>query len=97
VNEKLSRLEEILPLVSVAHHIPGRVRLKLKGKIPPQMLASPINERFGAIKGITGISVNLISASAVVTYDREALPPSLFEALRNGDYTQILECARSVL
>jgi hypothetical protein len=97
VSEELKRLEEILPLVSVAHHIPGRVRLKFKGRVPPQILAAPIGGRFEKIKGIISVSVNPISASAVIVYDQEALPPLLFEALRNGDCKPILECVRSVL
>jgi hypothetical protein len=94
---ELERLKEFLALISVAHHIPGRARLKLSGELPSWLLASPIGERFKAIKGVTNVSVNPFSMSAVVNYDQNELPPSLFEALGRGDCEPILERVRSAL
>ncbi|MDR2638755.1 MAG: hypothetical protein LBC09_02835 [Helicobacteraceae bacterium] len=91
---EIERLKELLPLLSVAHHIPGRVRLKLNGKIPSWALG--LDMHIKSVKGVVGVSVNPFSASAVINYDQNELSPSLFEALSRGDYEPFLERARSL-
>ncbi|MDR1450767.1 MAG: hypothetical protein LBI57_00295 [Helicobacteraceae bacterium] len=93
---EIERLKEILPRISVAHHIPGRVRLKLNGKIPSRALESSLDRYIKSVKGVVGVSVNPFSASAVVSYDPNKLSPTLFEALSKGDYEPFLEQARSL-
>ncbi|MDR2152641.1 MAG: heavy-metal-associated domain-containing protein [Helicobacteraceae bacterium] len=93
---ELERLGDLLKRLSVAHHIEGRARLKLNGKIPAWISGETVNRYMKSIKGVTGVSVNPFSASAVVTYDKNELSPTLFEALAKGDYEPILETARSL-
>jgi hypothetical protein len=93
---EIERLKELLPLLSVAHHIPGRARLKLNGKVPPWALNGDADRYIKSVKGVVGVSVNPLSASAVINYDQNELPPSLFEALSRGDYGPFLERARSL-
>ena len=93
---EIERLKEILPRLSVAHHIPGRARLKLSGKAPSWALESSVGGYLKSIKGIIGVNVNPFSASAVITYDQNELSPALFEALSKGDYEPLLEQARSL-
>jgi copper chaperone CopZ len=94
---EIERLREVLPRLSVVHHVPGRARLKLNGKLPAWILENSIDRSVKTLKGVTNVCVNPFSASAVVTYDKNELPPSLFEALSEGDYEPLLERARSSL
>ncbi|MDR1423577.1 MAG: cation transporter [Azoarcus sp.] len=71
------RLRALTGLLTVAHHIPGRIRLKLNvGALPGGI--SLETKRFGSaldsISGIHGIHFNKLARSVTVEYDNRAIP-----------------------
>ncbi|MDR3347119.1 MAG: hypothetical protein LBN32_00755 [Helicobacteraceae bacterium] len=94
--QELNQIKELLSRVQVAHHIPGRVRLKLRGKPPEWLLRRPF-ETEGHIKrlfGVQSVCVNPFGVSAVIAYDKSVLSPSLFESLAKGDIQPLLDYSR---
>lgn len=73
------RIYDFLKLLSVAHHIPGRVRLKLTKPIEAQQLGfnmSDLDSLIEALRkcqGIRSASVNKISLSCTIDYDPEMI------------------------
>ena len=74
------RLRDFLQLLSIAHHIPGRVRLKLEKPQEAQEFGLSINDatRFAEAlrkaKGIRSTSLNTIALSCTVNYDTNVIP-----------------------
>lgn len=78
--------------LQIAHHVPGRIRLKLSGPISAEMMAvADEAKRFGkalkAIDAIRSISLNPLARSCVVEYDARAIPPSAWGHLISGEAT----------
>lgn len=55
--------------LSIAHQIPGRIRLKIPSGKGNPVLLEQIKDTFGAIPGIEEITVNPITGSVVLHYD----------------------------
>jgi len=74
------QLRDFLQLLSIAHHIPGRVRLKLEKPQEAQEFGLSINDatRFAEAlrkaKGIRSTSLNTIALSCTVNYDTNVIP-----------------------
>jgi len=73
--------------LSIVHHVPGRLRLRVGAGI----LATPIGvEReaasawLQAIGGIRSVRVNALAASVIVHYDPHRLAPATWETLLEG-------------
>lgn len=74
-------------LAQIAHHVPGRIRLKLAlGPIPPEVksLATKMADAFARAPGIRDVSVNPLARSCVVSYDPEAISPTAWKDLIEG-------------
>lgn len=75
-------------LVKVAHHIPGRIRLKLADGMSTPALAAAEVQRFvraaTAAPGIRSVSVNPLARSCVVEYDPVLFPPSAWSDAMAG-------------
>lgn len=74
-------------LARIAHHVPGRIRLKLAdGPIPAEAkaLATRMADAFSRAPGIREVSVNPLARSCVVSYDPAAIPPSAWGDLIGG-------------
>jgi len=71
------RLRALTGLLTVAHHIPGRIRLKLNARALPDGIGLE-TKRFGGaldgISGIHGIHFNKLARSVTVEYDNQAIP-----------------------
>lgn len=82
-------LWRFVALLRIAHHIPGRVRLKLAANADAG-LAATVDEakRFGravtATPGIRAVNVNLLARSCVVEYDPKRIPPAAWQDLVAG-------------
>lgn len=82
-------LRRFATLLRIAHHIPGRVRLKL-GTAADADLAEAVQlaKRFGRsitdAPGIRSVSVNLLARSCTVEYDPARIPPAAWEDLVRG-------------
>ncbi len=73
----------------VAHHIPGRVRLKLAAE-GASGLAQVISEakRFGQsvnkVAGIRSVNLNPLAQSCTIEYDAKVIPPEVWQDLVCG-------------
>ncbi len=91
----LSELVAVRDCLTVAHHVPGRIRirfsLKLLGRPEAHtLLAASGNGR--SVPGFRGIRVNAAARSAVVEYDPVVIvPQKLEEALTTCDEARLSE------
>ena len=90
--------------VSVAHHVPGRIRLKvsLAALADPRVKEMIKNKGGHALpKGVKNYRVNFFSRSVIVEYDQAVINPSnLNEALTTSDesrFEQLAEEFRTLL
>ena len=81
------RLENVRQILSIVHHIPGRVRIKLKS---PQEAAhlelhsSDLELFIGMLREIEGVqsaSVNTVALSCTVLYDSSLIAPGAWHEL----------------
>jgi hypothetical protein len=77
----LESLRRYIALVAIAHHIPGRIRLKLG--IGAETLrqighagieAGRFGSALGAVPGIRRIQLNRLARSVTVEYDNQTIP-----------------------
>ena len=71
----------IAPKVEIAHHIPGRIRLKIMLSGLGAIKGVDLNGIVGAIPGIFNYRINAFARSAVIKYDQEQLPYDLWESI----------------
>lgn len=55
--------------LSVAHQVPGRIRMKIPAAKGNPELLEQIKQTFGGLPGIEGIEVNPVTGSVVLNYD----------------------------
>lgn len=72
--------------LQIAHHIPGRIRLKLSGPVDDELFALAQDaKRFGealaGMNGVRSIGLKLGARSCVVEYDPSLIPPSAWNGL----------------
>lgn len=89
-------------MTRIAHHIPGRVRLKLDGAADGS--AAQVRgfiDAVGRVAGIRSVNVNLLARSCVVEYDPAQIEPSAWQDLVDGNRSspaerllQALACGR---
>lgn len=73
------RLRQNIVGIRIAHHLRGRIRLKLDAPVAAQPLPSAADiKRFQAlikdIGGVRGLSLNLLARSCTVEYDSAVIP-----------------------
>jgi len=87
-----SQLFEWTSRLSIAHHIPGRIRLKLRIEgLDLSGLGDGIRAFTNALTacpGIGQVQVNLLARSCTITYDTQNLTPSTWTDLINGQKTK---------
>lgn len=73
----------------IAHHIPGRIRLKMSGDLPDGLLgeARRFGKALGAVAGIRSIGLNALARSCTIEYDPRAIPPSAWSGFLAGEAT----------
>lgn len=87
----MSELDSFLRYVQIAHHIPGRIRLKLVGlKLDAggkALLeqARQFQQVLEQTAGVKSIRLNLLAGSCVVEYDKTVIPPSAWTDTVNGE------------
>ncbi len=91
-------IERFAPQAGIAHHIPGRVRIKLDigmaelsglDALHPERLRDALSD----IRGISAMRINLLARSCTVEYDADVIPPQAWEdllACRETPEAQIL-------
>ena len=84
----IQALLEMREHLSIVHHVPGRVRLRVGAALYGQASAldgNSLNSFLQSMDGIHDIRVNPAAASLVVRYDPTHYPPNLWETLVAGD------------
>jgi hypothetical protein len=97
--QDFERFQSYIPLIRIAHHIPGRIRFKLnQADARIQQLAGQAGH-FGAVwQGVPGIrsaKLNLLARSCTVEYDPQLIPfqawPDLLDGVRSDAAQRLLE------
>jgi hypothetical protein len=99
VSDVASPLLGFLRQLSMAHHIPGRIRLKMSGPLPHELIAEAkrFGEALGAVEGIRSIGVNALARSCTIEYDARAIPPSAWSGFLSGEITAESQHLRRLL
>ncbi|RWR27553.1 cation transporter [Sinirhodobacter populi] len=79
----------------IAHHIPGRLRVKLGATssqaMPGLAEAAALLVRLRAIQGVKAVTVNKLARSSTVEYDPAILAPEGWEDVMQGRQTGAAE------
>ena len=95
----------LIPLLEeaeIAHHIPGRIRLKFNHNIVVRLpkvngIEKEIQKIANQIEAIKNIRLNLFAGSVVVQYDTDILSPDFWqEVVGEKDVEQLREKARTL-
>ncbi len=79
-------IERFAPCATIAHHIPGRVRLKFDGgsiaaaelrEIHPERLRVSLE----GVRGVFSVRLNMLARSCTVEYDETVIPGEAWEDL----------------
>ena len=96
-------LMPLLEEAEIAHHIPGRIRLRFNHNILARLpklngIKKEIQRMVNQIEAIKDIRLNLYAGSVVVQYDTDILSPDLWqEVVGEKDIEQLKEQARRLL
>lgn len=95
-------IERFAPRASIAHHIPGRVRLKFDiGAIDTSDLREIRPERLRIalenIRGVIAVRLNALARSCTVEYDETVIPRDAWEDLLACRMTPAAEILVSIL
>jgi len=93
MDKNLEMFVSLTKYIHIAHHIHGRVRLKLDIGVlnEPKLKGQDIESLVREIPGVVDVSLNRLAKSATVTYDKGAYTMEEVERLINGDIPQKLK------
>lgn len=80
-------LARLSGMLTIAHHVPGRIRVKLKpGAAAAETLAEAarFERALAAHPAIRSVALNPLARSCVIDYDSTILPPSFWIDLIDG-------------
>jgi len=80
-NKVIQTLLDIVPYLEIAHHIPGRIRIRISFSGIGCLQGVDLGDQVNQIPGILSTRVNALALSAVVEYNPERLDSGLWEAL----------------
>lgn len=85
--------------IAIAHHVPGRVRLK----IDPRILAHPAARMLAGLSGnrpevgLLGVRLNILARSLIIEYDSKRIHPDDLEAFfTSSDKERVTALAEKV-
>lgn len=88
---EFDRLQVYIPLIRIAHHIPGRIRLKLNhtdaGVKHVAAYAKRFDDIWQDIPGIRSAKLNLMARSCTVEYDKNLIPFHAWQDLLEGAHS----------
>ncbi len=79
--DTIDTVVRLLPHVEIAHHIPGRIRLRVLPSGYWLAQQGDIGEAVQEIPGVHSIRVNTAARSITIEYDREKVPRELWEKI----------------
>ena len=74
--------------VTIAHHVPGRIRLKFDLAVLKELGEETLGEMerlHHTLEGIKEVRLNKLARSATVSYDRTVIDPEFFHQLARGE------------
>ncbi len=77
--EIVKKLLHLAPHLEVAHHVPGRIRLRIRASGLGLVLHYNVDDVMRNIPGVTGIRINAPAKSVVIEYNERHLPVSLWK------------------
>ena len=82
-------LLRFIRVLTIAHHIPGRIRLKLAAPLGADLMAQAaeakrFGQSLGAMPGIRSVSLNPLAKSCTIEYDARMIPASAWDGLLSG-------------
>jgi len=80
----IDRLIELAADSDIVHHIPGRIRLKVKLAALLRARDLEISDLVDRFAGILDARANAGARSIVISYDTGTIPPTLWECLVKG-------------
>ena len=87
-SELTQRFLELRKHLRIAHHIPGRIRLRINAtafRAAAAQLDRKVMDRIlGAVDGISDLRVNAAAGSITISYLPRRLEPTTWEALLQG-------------
>lgn len=96
-DQERDTISRLLKIVQVAHHIPGRIRLKLNGQLSSSVTepTPDIQSRLSALPAVTNVRINALARSATITYKADEQIVDCFESLRDGDINPLINYLES--
>jgi hypothetical protein len=95
----LDHLYEMRGMLSIAHHVPGRLRLKLDPRIrehPGAALIESLSKRLPDT-GLLHVRLNPMARSLVLGYDTSRIAPQVLEEfLVSRDAARVAELAETI-
>lgn len=91
---------ELRKHLSIVHHIPGRIRLKVNTTILKafdNVDSGLIDKVLGEIEGIQDVNVNVLARSVRIQYSIKQLQPSWWDTLVNAEEQDALKLFKSLL
>lgn len=87
-------LLQLLPHVEIAHHVPGRIRLKIHPSALNVVRDIDVEKVLLDIPGVRSLRINAFAKSVVIEYNCDRLPHDLWTNL--GHLKQKPELAREI-
>jgi len=84
-NVLIDRLLDLAAHTAIVHHIPGRVRLKVKLSGLTLAMSLDIDDVIKCFDGVLDVRTNAAARSIVINYDTRVISPDLWENLVNGN------------
>ncbi|QAR32905.1 cation transporter [Geovibrio thiophilus] len=80
--------------VTVAHHVEGRIRLKVDPSVVKDPVSKKLEQISSSLPGVLDTRVNIMARSVVIRYDPNIIDPTTFEKLIT---TKDTEACREIL
>ncbi|MDQ7832571.1 MAG: hypothetical protein RDU30_12620 [Desulfovibrionaceae bacterium] len=84
----IQEMVELRQFITVAHHVPGRIRLKLDPAVRSHPKAMALAALVGKGNGAFRARLNVLARSLVLEYDPDRIDPRLVEGVFTQDDPQ---------
>lgn len=97
-----SPLVSFFRTLSVSHHVPGRIRLKLSASLTGDILAMAADAKrfsnaFSSMAGIRSVRLNPLAKSCTIEYDAKMIPPAAWSGFLSGSDSPESEILETML
>ncbi|NMG17674.1 HMA2 domain-containing protein [Aromatoleum bremense] len=100
--DEFDQLQRFTGYLRIAHHIPGRIRLKLEADLDSDRLGAIGDaKRFGraldSIPGVHSVKLNILARSCTIEYDTTTIPAAAWPDLLGGVRSTAAETLLDIL